>query len=195
MAIDAAAAERQLTARAEGDPADGKKDQQPASRRPGVPAFRTIIAAGLIAALTTAGLGGWVAYRLHQTQQIEARRSLFLEVGRQSALNLTTIDFADVDADIQRVVDSATGAFRQDFEQRSPQLADFVRKAQSKTEGNVTEAGIESIDGDSATVLVAVSVKASDHEAPDQPLRLWRMRIDLREDAGNVKVSNVGFVA
>lgn len=195
MAIDAAAAERQLTDRPEDDPTDSMEGPQAASSQRELPAFRTLIAAGLIAALTTAGLGGWIAYRVHQTQQIEARRSLFLEAGRQSALNLTTIDFADVDTDIQRVVDSATGTFREDFQQRSPQLADFVRKAQSKTEGSVTEVGIESIDGDSATVLVAVSVKASDHDTPEQPRRLWRMRIDLREDAGNVKVSNVGFVA
>lgn len=194
MAIDAAAAERQLTDPAD-HPAGSGKGLQPSSSRPRLPAFRTIVAAGLIAALTTAGLGAWVAYQLHQTQQTEKQRSVFLEAGRQSALNLTTIDFADVDADIQRVVDSATGAFRQDFQQRSPQLADFVRKAQSKTEGTVTEAGLESINADSATVLVAVSVKASDHDEPDQPPRLWRMRIDLREDSGNVKVSNVGFVA
>lgn len=194
MAIDAAAADRQLITGAQADAAGDGVDHRPASARTTVAAFRTAGVAGLIAVLTTAGLVGWLGYRLHQSQETELRRSLFLEAGRQCALDLTTIDSANVDADMRRVLDSATGTFRQDFQQRSPILADVVRKAQSKTEGSITEAGLEFITRDSAKVLVVVAVKTSHINTADQPLRQWRMLIDLREDSGGVKVSNVRFV-
>lgn len=70
-----------------------------------------------------------------------------------------------------------------------------MTKTQSKTEGTVTEAGIESVSADSARVLVAVSVKTSNIAAPEQRPRLWRMRIDVQRVGDVAKVTNVGFVA
>ena len=35
---------------------------------------------------------GWLSYRAYQTYSAEQQRERFLEVGRQAALNLTTVD-------------------------------------------------------------------------------------------------------
>ena len=70
---------------------------------------------------------------------------------------------------MQRILDLATGVFREDFEQRSKPFIEVVKAAQSKSEGTVTDAGLESQRGDSAQVLVAVAVKsrtAGGEEAP-----------------------------
>jgi Mce-associated membrane protein len=56
-----------------------------------------------------AGWLGWGTWRSHQAQQ---QRELFLQVGRQAALNLTTISYTEADADVQRVLDMATGHFQ-----------------------------------------------------------------------------------
>ena len=96
---------------------------------------------GIAVLLTLSGLVGWLAYRTHQSQQAQEQRQLFLQVGRQGALNLTTIDYSRVDTDIQRVLDSATGAFHDDFQRESPAFAQVVKQAQSKSEGSITEAG------------------------------------------------------
>ncbi|CQA03226.1 MCE associated membrane protein [Mycobacteroides abscessus] len=89
----------------------------------------------------------------------------------------------------------SAGSFYVDFQQRSPAFSEIVKKTQSKTEGTVTDAGIESISGDSARVLVAVAVKTSNLAAPQQRPRLWRMRIDVQRIGDTAKVTNVGFVA
>lgn len=139
-------------------------------------------------------LVGWWGYRSYETHQAQTQRAEFVAVARQGALNLTTIDHTRVDADVQRILDSSTGTFHDDFQQRSQPFIDVVKKAQSKSQGTITEAGLESQDNDQARVLVAVSVKTSIPGAPDQDPRRWRMRIDVQRLGDGLKVSNVQFV-
>ena len=121
---------------------------------------------------------------------------MFLQVGRQGALNLTTIDHQQADADVQRILDSATGTFDDDFQRRAQPFIDVVRQAQSKSVGTISEAGLESESesGDEAQVLVAVTVKTSNAGAPEQEPRAWRMRISVQKVGDEAKVANVEFV-
>ncbi len=94
-----------------------------------------------------------------------AQQSRFVEAARQGAINLTTIDHSTVDADIQRILESSTGTFHDDFQKRPQPFADVVKQAQSTSEGTVTSAALESRDGDTAQVLVVMSVKMSNEGA------------------------------
>jgi Mce-associated membrane protein len=153
------------------------------------------LAIGVFMVVGLAALTGWLGFRTDQSQQAEAQRSLFLEVGRQGALNLTTISYTEAEADVARILNSATGTFHDDFQKRSQPFIEVVKQAQSKTEGTVTAAGLGSVNGDSAQVLVAVSVKTTNAGAPEQQPHAWRMRIDVRKVNDGVKVSNVSFVS
>jgi len=151
------------------------------------------LVAGAVVVSTLAGLTGWLGYRAYEKHEAQARRALFVQTARQAAVNLTTINYAEVETDVHRIIDSATGAFRDDFEKRSQPFIEVVKAAQSKSEGTVSEAGMESQHGDSAEVLVAVAVKtrtAGGEEAP----REWRMRIGVQVVGNDAKVSNVVFV-
>ena len=64
---------------------------------------------GLVAILALGGVVGWLGFRTYQLRQEQEQRELFLRVGRQGAVNLTTIDWQNVNSDIQRILDSATG--------------------------------------------------------------------------------------
>lgn len=140
-----------------------------------------------------AGLTGWLGYTAYQKHHAQAQREQFIRVARQGAVNLTTINYTEVDADVRRILDLATGAFRDDFEQRATSFTEFVKSAQSKSEGTVTDAGLESQHGDSAQVLVAVAVKSRTAGGEQAP-REWRMRIEVRSVGDDAKVSNVVFV-
>jgi Mce-associated membrane protein len=151
------------------------------------------LVAGAVVVATLAGLAGWLGYRAYEKHEAQARRSMFVQTARQAAVNLTTINYTEVENDVHRIIDSATGAFRDDFEKRSQPFIEVVKAAQSKSEGTVSEAGLESQQGDSAEVLVAVAVKtrtAGGEEAP----REWRMRIGVQVVGDDAKVSNVVFV-
>ncbi|OBK98175.1 Mce protein [Mycobacterium sp. 1165178.9] len=151
-----------------------------------------LVASGLIVA-ALAGLSGWLGYRAYQKHEDQARQNLYVATARQGAVNLTTINYTQVDADVQRILDLATGAFRDDFEQRAKPFEEVVKAAQSKSEGTVTDAGLESQRGDSAQVLVAVAVKSRTAGGEEAP-REWRMRIEVRSVGDDAKVANVVFV-
>jgi Mce-associated membrane protein len=113
---------------------------------------------GLVAVVALAALCGWLGFRAYQSHREAAQRNLYLEVGRQGAVNLTTIDFEHVDDDVKRILESSTGTFYDDFQARSQPFAEVVKQAKSKSVGTVTAAGIESVSDDGADVLVAVTV-------------------------------------
>ena len=138
-----------------------------------------------------ASVGG-VGHRLRLHQCVEL---LFVEVAKQGAVNLTTVSYTEVDKDVQRILESSTGVFHDDFQHRSQPFIDVVKQVRSTSIGTVTEAGLESEDGDQAQVLVAVEVKtATNGAAPPQQPRNWRMRITVQKVDAGVKVSNVQFV-
>jgi len=162
--------------------------------RPPMSHVRLATIAGLVAVVALAGVGGWLGFRAYESRQVADHRQEFLQVGRQGAINLTTIDFQNVDADVARILDSATGTFYDDFQKRAQPFAEVVRQVKSKSVGTVTEAGLESESPDGAQVLVAVTVNTSVEGQPEQAPRAWRMRITVQQTAEDVKVSNVEFV-
>ncbi len=149
--------------------------------------------ASAVVVATLAGLAGWLGYRAYEKHEAQAQRNLFIQIARQAAINLTTINYTEVDADVPRIIDVSTGAFRDDFQQRSKPFIEVVKAAQSKSEGTVSDAGLESQRGDSAQVLVAVSVKSRTAGGEEAP-REWRMRIEVQSVGDDAKVSNVVFV-
>jgi Mce-associated membrane protein len=156
---------------------------------------RIAAALGITMCVVMAGLVGWLGFRAYQSHRADEQRKVFLQVGRQAALNLTTIDFQEADSDVQRILDSATGTFHDDFEKRVQPFIDTVKQAQSKSVGTVTEAGLESESDNDAQVLVAVAVKTSNVGVAEQQPRAWRMRISVQKVGDQAKVSNVEFVA
>jgi Mce-associated membrane protein len=169
-------------------------DEEPAPAKPRMSHLRLATIAGLVAVVALAALIGWLGYRTYQSHQAQEQRNLFLQVGRQGAVNLTTIDWEHADADVQRILDSATGTFYDDFQKRAKPFVEVVKQAQSKSVGNISAAGLESESGDGAQVLVAVTVKTSNAGAPEQQPRAWRMRISVQKVGDEAKVSNVEFV-
>jgi len=177
------------------EPAADDADSQPKARsrkRMSPQRWATLFSLTVIVAL--AAVAGWFGFRLHQSHQAQAQRSQLLQVARQGALNLTTIDWQHADSDVRRILDGATGEFYDDFAKRSKPFIEVVKQAKATTVGTITEAGLESETADTAQALVAVSVQTSNAGATDQEPRAWRMRIYMQRVGDQVKVSNVGFV-
>jgi Mce-associated membrane protein len=153
---------------------------------------RLVVSATIVAVL--AGLTAWLGYQTYQSSKSQQRHNLFLTVARQGALNLTTISYADAGADVARILDSATGGFRDEFQQRSQSFIALVNKAQSKSVGTIIEAGVESEQDNEARVLVAVNVDTSLAGTPEPKPRAWRMRLIVQRIGDGAKISNVEFV-
>ncbi|GFG85622.1 hypothetical protein [Mycolicibacter algericus] len=148
----------------------------------------------VVAMVALASLAGSLTISAYHSRHDQRQGQQFLQTGRQAALNLTTIDWQQADTDIQRIINSATGKFYDDFSTRAQPLIDVVKQVRSKSVGTVTEAGIESETETAAQILVAVSVKTTTAEAPEQGPKAWRMRIAVQKVGHDTKIANVEFV-
>ena len=170
------------------------EDAKAGDRRPMMTPQRLAIFIGLAALLLLGAMVGWLGFRVYQGHTEAERHALFVQVARQGAVNLTTIDWNEADSDVRRILDSATGPFHDDFAQRSEPFVDVLKQSHSTTEGTVTASGLESASENEAQVMVSVSVKTSSAAAPQQDPRSWRMRITVQKVGRDVKVSKVEFV-
>ncbi|MGY3554782.1 Mce protein [Williamsia sp. R60] len=131
---------------------------------------------------------------LHDEKGARSERQAFLQAGRQGALNLTTIRWDNADSDVQRILDGAGDPFRKDFADRSKSFIAVVKEAKSTSTGEITEAGLETVEGNSAQVIVSATVKTANVGAAEQEPRAWRMKVRVEKKDNRMFVTNVEFV-
>lgn len=117
-----------------------------------------------------------------------------LSAARATAVNLTTIDFATAEEDVRRVLDGSTGDFGGLFTQNLDSYVGVVKEGRVVTTGEVTEAGIEKIDGDTASAVVAVKTTVKNKTVPNGEQRFYRLVEQLERQDGRWLVSRVEFV-
>ncbi|CRZ18283.1 Mce protein [Mycolicibacterium neworleansense] len=149
---------------------------------------------GGVLVLALVVLTGWLGYGFYQVHHEQQRRDMFVDTARQGATNLTSIDWEHAEGDVQRVLDSSTGRFYDDFEKRSKSFLDVVKQIKSKSVGTVTSSGLESYSNDTADVLVSVTVRSTNAGVPEQAPQVWRMVLTVQDIEGKAKVSNVEFI-
>ncbi len=155
---------------------------------------RLALAVGLVVVVGVAALAAWLGSQAHRQHQQDLARMAYLQVGRQAAVDLTSVDYTRVEADVHRVLAASTGTFHDDFERRSPPFIQEVLRTRTKSVGTVAEAGVESADGVEAKVLVAVKVTTTRAGSADQRVKGWRMRIIVQRVGSDIKVANVEMI-
>lgn len=140
------------------------------------------------------GASGYMLWQRHETTERNLRTASFLAGARQGVVNMTSLDFNKAKEDVQRVIDSSTGQFRDDFQQRAKDFTTVVEQSKVVTQGTVNAAAVQSIDGNSALVLVAATSHITNAAgAKDEP-RNWRLKVTVTEDGGQYKMSKLEFV-
>jgi Mce-associated membrane protein len=161
-------------------------------RLPSLSATWKVAAVLLICAFV--GASGYMLWQDRETTQRAQRTANFVAGARQGIINMTSLDFNKAKEDVQRVLDSSTGQFRDEFQQRAKDFTTVVEQSKVVTQGTVTAAALESMDEHSASVLVsATSLITNSAGAKEEP-RAWRFRVTVTEDGGQYKMSKVDFV-
>jgi Mce-associated membrane protein len=146
----------------------------------------------VLALLAAAAIVG--ALKLRDDRQRDDARSAALGAARQEALNLTSIDGRDIDADLRRVLAGATGGFRSDFTQRSKDLKTVLSENAVVAEGRVIDAALVRGDLDTATALVVVDSTVKNKAAPAGRENTYRMQLDLERHGSRWLTSSLQFV-
>lgn len=146
----------------------------------------------LICAFT--GASGYMMWQRHEITERNQHAANFLAGARQGVVNMTSLDFNRAKEDVQRVIDSSTGQFRDDFQQRAKDFTTVVEQSKVVTQGTVNAAAVQSMDGNSALVLVAATSRITNAAgAKDEP-RNWRLKVTVTDDGGQYKMSKLEFV-
>lgn len=132
--------------------------------------------------------------RLREAALDEDARQAALTAARQSALNLTSIDRDEFDEDVERVLEGATGEFRQDFQARAGDLEKLLEENEVSAEGNVLAAGIVRSDRKTATALVVVDSAVRNTATPEGRTNSYRMRLELERVGDRWLTSTLEFV-
>jgi Mce-associated membrane protein len=173
----------------------GPEEAAPAGRRLRAP--KVSLALSIAAVVTIVGLlgaSGWMAWQHQHVVKERQRAAAFMATARQGVVNLTSLDFNKAKEDVQRVLDIATGDFKDEFQKRAEDFAAVVKDSKAVTEGSVAAAAVESMNNDSAVVLVLANERVTNIAgAKDQP-RTFRFRVSVVHDGDDLKVSKVEFV-
>ncbi|MGO9383157.1 MAG: hypothetical protein ACLP4W_13965 [Mycobacterium sp.] len=178
-------------------PEDAESESKPARswRRVRLPSLSVTWKVAVIVLICAfVGAGGYMMWQSHEITERNQRAANFVAGARQGVVNMTSLDFNKAKDDVQRVIDSSTGQFRDDFQQRAKDFITVVEQSKVVTQGTVNAAAVQSVDGNSALVLVAATSRITNAAgAKDEP-RNWRLRVTVTDDGGQYKMSKVEFV-
>lgn len=181
---------------AEPDSGGREGDSEPAAAAPTPSKRPTLWAVVLVIAvvLSVAGLAGWLGRQAREQHLADQRSQMFLDAARQTALNITTLDWQHADTDVQRILDASTGTFHDDLVKRRDPFTAMIKAAQSTSAGSITDVGVESESDNEAQVVVVASIKTSNMGTADPSPRIWRLRIGVQRVGDGAKASTVQFV-
>lgn len=175
--------------------AESEADPPRARRRVRLPSLSVAWkAAAIMLICAFIGASGYMMWERHETVERNQRTANFIAGAKQGVINMFSMDFNRAKEDVQRVIDSLTGQLRDDFTQRAKDFTTVVEQSKVVTTGSVNAAAVQSVDGNSALVLVAASSRITNAAgAKDEP-RNWRLKVTVTNDGGQYKMSKLEFV-
>ena len=126
---------------------------------------------------------------------LAAARDGAVTAARQEIINLDTLNHATIDRDLARVVEGATGTFKEQFTRAKADLKSLIVQRKSTSNGTILSAGVVRADTNTATVLVAVDRTVTDSTDPSGAVAHDRWRVDLEKHGGRWLVADLQPVA
>ncbi len=151
-----------------------------------------VVLGALCVLLLVAAVALAVLLRGYRTQ--DDARDDAVRAARQSAINLTSIDYEEFDVAVDRVLEGATGDFGKEFKANSGKLKDLLLTNKVKSEGKVVDAGIVRSDRSHATVLVVIDSTVRNTTTPEGRVNTNRMQLEVEKVGGRWLTSTLQFV-
>ncbi|MGB9378399.1 MAG: hypothetical protein WCB04_12895 [Mycobacteriales bacterium] len=153
-----------------------------------LPVALLVLVAALVVAAVLLGLP------LIKGHRADAARTEAMHAARQESINLVTLDFNRVDADIANVLAGATGDFRDQYSKDADRVKKVVKDNNVRSTGSVLESGVVTSDTDSVTVLVVVDSTVRNKANTKGQLRHYRMQLEMSRVGGHWRASSLQFV-
>lgn len=160
-----------------------------------IPRWRAA-AVGVAVTVLVASLAasGYLIWNHHQTTQRQLREVEFTAGARQDVMNLMSLNFNNGQADLQRVLDSTTGSFHDDFVESEANFLTAMQDSKVVTSTSVSATAVESMTGDSAIVLVTATSRVANSASRQPTPRSWRLIVTVNRESDEIKMSKIEFV-
>jgi Mce-associated membrane protein len=168
--------------------------RKPRKPRKPIPRPRPLVAALslLLVVLLVAGVTLFV--HNHRVSEAEASKAAALETARQVATSLTTITPDNASGQLDNLQKQSTGSFKEQIGGYSAMFQAVLKQGNVASRGTITAAGIEKMEGDAASALVAVSALITSGQVPQGQPRTYRLLVSLQRSGDQWLASNVDFV-
>lgn len=177
-------AEGEASSEADATSATDAGDAADASGEAGAPSGRgragRVIAGLVIVALLVATCV--LGYLLWQEQRQDALRQSAADEASRLVVQLATYDHTDVDGHLDSVVSEATPGFAERYTEVSEGLRELLASGEGTSSGTVVNAATESVDGDTAVVLVFLDQQVTNVTVPDGRVDSSRMLVTVQRD-------------
>ena len=110
-------------------------------------------------------------------------------------VNLTTVSAKDSAESIRRLLAGAAPSFQKEFKASQSAFENALTNEKVVSKGVVDSAGLVSLSGNKATVLVAVSATVTNTNTKSPETRTYRLRVSVERISGKWLVSEMAFVA
>ncbi|QRY47823.1 hypothetical protein JVX93_14175 [Mycolicibacterium boenickei] len=178
--------------------ADEVDEDQPSARgakrrwRPRLATLLVGVAILVSGALLAAS--GYMIWYHQQADREQQRRAEFSAAASQAAVTLMSIDSATAQDNVRQIIDNSTGQFKDDIQSSAEDLVKAAQDSKATTKATVKASAVQSMDADSAVVLVGTATTVSNSAGANQQPRNWRLSLTMVKDGEQIKMSKVEFV-
>jgi Mce-associated membrane protein len=162
---------------------------------PVIPA-RLLVGALTAVVVLLAAAVAWLVVQERDAQARADERQAVLQVAGAHAVNLLSLNYETIEADVARILATSTGAARAEYEAGADKLKDTTTANKVVQEGVLRAAGLVSVTGGTAKALVVADVEIrwdGSKSAPQE--RFYRWAMDLTKVRGMWLVSKAVQVA
>lgn len=173
-------------------------DHRTAWRVTGTSLHRGPLILCLILTVAVAALG-WIGLDNYSSRRDADRRAETYEevtqIASDKVLDLTNLQAGNIAKASETLLDGVTDDFRADFTEQVDDFTRTVRWQKLTTTGRIVSIAVDTLDDDSASVLVAASGTVANRSASKPQARHYRLRVDLLEVEGHWLVNGLEFVS
>ncbi|MDI9916533.1 mce associated protein mas1a [Rhodococcus sp. IEGM 1379] len=151
-------------------------------RRSFLTAVLAIVLVGALAAL---------AFQMLSARTENSLRTEAMDTAREYSIIMSSFDYQNLDANKDKIASMSTESFAGTYKTMVDSLHDVVAGGQGQATATATNVGVESVDSDSATVLVFVDQEAKNVATPQGNSQKYRMVLSLVRSNDQWLVDNV----
>ncbi|QRY53493.1 hypothetical protein [Mycolicibacterium septicum] len=177
------------------DDADEDQASSRGTKRRWRPRLATLLAGvAILASGALLAASGYVIWYHQQADREQQRRAEFSAAASQAAVTLMSIDSATAQDNVRQIIDNSTGQFKDDIQSSAEDLVKAAQDSKATTKATVKASAVQSMDADSAVVLVGTATTVSNSAGANQQPRNWRLSLTMVKDGEQIKMSKVEFV-